>query len=232
MRSSLASIIWRASLSLAASTQLLVMLLVGPVEAESSKGTFNYSSVRACVSAGKFTAEICALAEANAAAEFEEKAPRFPTRVICEQAFGPSSCSIGFRGAEGWTGRKEGVYFAPRQEGFRLTAKSEHDVSVVPLAAPRLVVSSRSALRRDAAINPRASRYLSNATAMRPAAAGRVGSQGYGVGVATPQGSVGAIPPPPPVDPNFNCASYLEPDAKGDPNTGCAPAPARGRGAR
>jgi hypothetical protein len=190
---------------------------VGLARAEPARGAFSYTSARACVSAGKLNAELCDHAEKNAAAEFEEKAPRFPTRQACETArHGP--CAVGFSGAGGWTGRKTDVYFTPRQQGFRVTVKSERDATTTPVASG-LSFSPRTALRRDVAISPQAHRYWSGAAAA-PAA-------GTSFGLATPEGAKGDVPPPPPVDPNFDCAAYLEPSAKGDPSTGCAPAPAR-----
>lgn len=188
---------------------------LGPARADPARGAFTYANARACASAGRLSAEICDNAEKNAAAEFEEKAPRFPTRQACETArHGP--CAVGFSGAGGWTGHKADVYFTPRQQGFRVTVKSEREATTAPLASG-LSFSPRTALRRDIAISAQAPRYWSGAAA------------GTRFGVATPDGAKGDAPPPPPVDPNFDCAAYLEPSAKGDTSAGCAPAPARKR---
>lgn len=199
---------------------ILIAASHAPAEADVTKGAFTFGSASNCASSGKMPSDICGYAQLNAEAEFEEKAPRYPSRSLCEQAFGGGACSLGFRGAEGWAGKKNGIYFSPRQQGFRVTIKSDHDVTVVPLGAPGLSFSPRSALHRDASVNPRAPREQTSA---RP-----FGAQGGApvFGVATPEGgSAGPLPPRPPVDPNFDCASYLEPDDKGDPRTGCVLAP-------
>jgi hypothetical protein len=178
-----------------------------PFAAEFARGNFIFSSARNCASSGKLSAELCALAERNAAAEFEEKAPRFPHRDLCEKAFGAGACSLGFRGADGGAGKKSGVYFFPKQQGFRITVRSERDAVVAPLGAG-LQFASRSALRRDASINPRAPRTATSAGAS---------------GVPFSEAPVGPTPPPPSVDADFECAAYLEPTDKGDPRTACAP---------
>jgi uncharacterized protein YgiB involved in biofilm formation len=198
-------------------------------QAESAKGTFTFSSASNCVSSGKFPAGICSYAETNAAAEFDEKSPRFASRSVCDQAFGAGGCSVGFRGADGWAGKKTGIYFSPRQKGFRITAKSEHDISVVPLGAGGASFSPRSALRRDASINPRLKREQTSAHAYinGPATPGYSGQTNAVYGVSAPDGQKGALPPRPPVDPNFDCSSYIEAGDKGDPNTACAPVPSR-----
>ena len=188
--------------------------------ADTARGAFSFSSASNCAASGKLPAELCATAEANAAAEFEEKAPRFPSRALCERIFG--GCALGFRGADGWAGKKNAVYFSPRQNGFRITVKSDHDTTVVPLGQG-LNFSPRSALRRDASINPRAGRAQTGAGFS--AGAGQPG----GFGVPTAEGGGGPLPPRPPVDPNFDCAAVLEPSDKGDASTGCVLAPANRR---
>src|ERR1019366_856762 len=77
-------------------------------------GQFSFGDERSCSASGKLSAEFCANAAANARSEFDEKAPRFPTRDGCEGVFGRGGCSLGFSGAEGWAGKKSGVYFSSR----------------------------------------------------------------------------------------------------------------------
>lgn len=184
-----------------------VGLAAGVASADPSGGVF--ANARACVDRGRLPAEICANADANAAAEFDEKAPRFPTRSACEAAY--HSCAVGFRGAEGWAGRKGAVYFTPQRQGFRVTFKSAREASVTPVA-PGLYFSSRTAVKRDVAIR---------ANAAGSAARAHPGAGGFGL--PTAEGARGPLPPPPVTDPNFDCGAYLEPGS-GDPTTGCAPA--------
>ena len=82
--------------------------------AEVKHGQFSFGAERSCVASGQLSGELCANAAANAQAEFDEKAPRFPTREACERAFGSSRCSVGFSGAHGWAGKKSGVYISLR----------------------------------------------------------------------------------------------------------------------
>lgn len=205
---------------------LLCLALAAPpraARADSFRNGYSYGTASACAAAGRFPGQICANAEKNAAAEFEEKAPRFPTRNACEQAL-HLPCAIGFRGAAGWSGRKDAVYFTARQQGFRVTpSPTGHDVTVTPLAG-NLSFSSRSAVRLDVAISPQASRYWTYQAA--PAHAPQAGAA---FGLATPEGARGEVPPKPPVDPNFDCAAIMEPSADGDPNSGCVLAPLRRR---
>jgi len=194
---------------------VLLLLLAAPPSGASAtelaRGAFVFSSARNCAASGRFPAEVCAFAETNAAAEFEEKAPRFPQRGHCEQVYRAGGCSLGFLGADGWAGKKTAVYFSRRQRGFRITARSERDVIVTPLAGDLQFVP-RSALRRDASINPRAARATTSAHS---------GSGEFGV--SSPDGPAGPTPTRAPVDPNFDCAAFLEPTDKGDPTSGCAP---------
>lgn len=161
-----------------------------------TRGAHFFASEAQCVESHKISAQICKHAAENAAAEFSEKAPRFSTREACERGF-PRGCSIGFHGAEGYAGRKSGIYFSPRQIGFRILVKSDHAASVMPIGAA-LPFSARNALLRDSGINPHGNREI---TSVR---------------------HEGVAPPPPPPDPNFDCASVLE--SGSDPRTGCFPA--------
>ncbi|MBG0811716.1 DUF1190 domain-containing protein [Methylosinus sp. H3A] len=203
-----------ARLDFTAAVLLLSIAAPAPgAAAELARGSFVFSSARNCAASGRFPAEVCAFAETNAAAEFEEKAPRFPQRALCEQIYGAGGCSLGFVGADGWVGKKTAVFFSPRQRGFRVTARSERDVTVTPMAGDLQFVT-RSALRRDASINPKAARATT-------------AHGGGAFGVSSPDGPAGPTPPHAPVDPNFDCAAVLEPTDKGDPASGCAPMRAR-----
>lgn len=178
-----------------------------------------FGSQRHCESSSRLTPAICANAAANAAAEFEEKAPRFPTRDACERVF-RGGCAVGFRGASGYAGRRDALFFSPRQQGFRVILRSSDDIRVSP-TGPDLGFATRTAMTRDASIHPRGSRdYHAPSAAIGAASAATFG-------VATPDGAKGPLPPRPPVDPNFDCAAVLEPGA--DATTGCVLAPLRRR---
>lgn len=193
---------------------------VALVGAPASAEILVFGSERHCLSSGRLSPEVCANASANASAEFEEKAPRFPDRQACEHVF-HAGCSLGFRGEAGFGGRRDAIFFTPRQQGFRIIIRSGGDIRVTPVGAVGNF-SSRSALTRDASIRPRGARDYRGATAH---------ADGSGAptsfGVATPDGAKGAVPPRPPFDPDFDCASVLEPGS--DPSTGCVAAPLRRR---
>lgn len=187
------------------------------------RAQFIYGSEYGCRSAGKLSAEQCANAAANTQAEFDEKAPRFPSREACERLFRGAGCSVGFKGADGWAGKRSGVYFQPRQAGFHVNVVSEREMTATPqVLGPSIGFSPRTILRKDTRIDQR---FARSRELWRPRAAGA----GAAFGVATPDGAAGPLPPPPPVDPNFDCAAVLEPSAKDGAATGCYLAPARRR---
>ncbi len=210
---------WRARILRRTRTGFCLLALLPAFEmalADSSPhGVFNYADEHACVSAGKLDAVLCATAAANAAAEFDEKAPRFNSRAACEGAFGAGRCSVGFIGAQGWQGRKSGLYFSLRFDGFTVRATSSNNFTVVPQGAA-LPFSPRTALHSDTHVDPR----IRQAAARPPA--GFHGGSGARFGEQQPGAPVGKAPPPPPDDPNFNCASLIEPGASAA--DACAPA--------
>ena len=181
--------------------------------AEVRGGEYAYGSARSCAAAGKIPADLCANAEANAAAEFSEKAQRYPNRAACEQIFA-QGCELGFEGADGWRGKRGAVYFTQRQQGFRIVVRSALDMAVAPVAQG-LVFSQRPVLRRDTHV------AFDGARRARDAYAG--GSAAFGD--SSPAGVRGPLPPPIALDPNFDCDSYLEPSARGGPAPKCYPAP-------
>ena len=200
----------------------LSLLATTGIAARASLAQYSYGAEQNCILGGKLTPEQCANAVANAQAEFEEKAPRFPSREACERVFASAGCSVGFIGAEGWAGKKSGIYFSPRQAGFRVLVSSPSDMTVTPFAlGPRINFSPRSILRKDTRINPQIAHDARASWRLQPSTA--VGT----FGLATPSASGDNKPPAPPVDPNFDCASVLEPSARDHAETGCYLAPAR-----
>jgi hypothetical protein len=190
------------------------------VAAETQRGTYTYFSVDGCMSAGKIPKEACANAARNASAEFEEKAPHFPTRAACEAAYRPGGCAVSFRQAPG---AKGGVSFTPRQQGFRVMARSENDISTTPLS-PGLNFSNRTAVRSAISIDPRAA----GAAAPRPVA-NPDGGAGAVYGSSNPDGPKLPLPAPEPYDPNFDCSKYVEPSKDKNAGSGCLPGPAMKR---
>src|ERR1019366_8652508 len=84
----------------------LSLVMATSVAAQVKSGQYSYSAQQNCILGGKLNAEQCANAAANAQAEFEEKGPRFPSREACERVFAAGGCNLGFKGAEGWAGKK------------------------------------------------------------------------------------------------------------------------------
>ena len=196
--------------------------------ATAKRGQFSYAAERNCVDGGVLTAEQCANAAANARAEFDEKTPHFPTRDACERVFAGAGCSLGFAGSDGWAGKKSGIYFTPRQSGFRVSVASDRDMTVVPFTAgPPVTYAPRSVLTRDTQINPVTARHARDSWRARPTRSARGTGGQFGVDTPSGAGSREDLPPPPPVDPNFDCASVLEPSAKDTANTACYLAPRR-----
>ena len=199
----------------------------GGAHAEARRGAYTYSSAQQCIADSKMASEICVNAEANARAEFDEKAPRFPSRDACERMFGRGKCSLGFGGVNGGRARTSRVHFVPRLASFIIKVQSDRDIAVTPVITG-LTVSARTALRRDTHINPEISNQARQATRPVPASA-PVSGDTQKFGMQQPEGHAGPLPPRPSFDPNFDCAALLEPGANGAVDTGCYSATKRAR---
>jgi uncharacterized protein YgiB involved in biofilm formation len=200
---------------------LVVLAAATPADAETPRGSYFYVGLAQCIADQKLDENLCANAAANAEAEFDEKAPRFSTRQECDARFGPGKCELGLRGANGWSGKRGGVFFMPRQSGFRVTVHSQSDMTVLPSFsgrelgfAPRTILrlqTSRSgSMRREAGQRPN-----------------RGGAAAFGqpMGAETAGGPAGPLPPVPKLDPNFDCAALLEPSTDQPASSGCYPVP-------
>jgi uncharacterized protein YgiB involved in biofilm formation len=181
----------------------LICLAAFAAQAQTPRGTWRYANEQQCAAAKTLSAAQCRAASLNAAAEFDEKVPRFATRDACERAMGANRCMIGEFAGSG------GVYFVPQRAGFIVTVKSDRDMTVVPVSGARSAQGfrPRTILRLDTARN-----------FGRGGGAGGAGT----FGVATPTGEGGPLPPPPKFDPNFDCNALLEPKGRGD-DVGCYP---------
>lgn len=121
--------------------------------------------------------------------------------------------------------QKSGFHFSPREDGFQIVVGGDRDMTVFStIARGGVGFRPRSILKRNAQINPEIARRARDEWRARPMTA--AGPEGARFGVDTPPVG-GPVPPPPPVDPNFDCAAALDPGANGDASTGCYPIPAR-----
>lgn len=185
------------------------------------RGSYYYASISRCLSDKKLDPKICRQAAANAEAEFDEKMPAFPKRESCEALYGRGRCSITFQSGLGGRRGRSGVAFGARQDGFRITVRSDHDAFVVPVG-PQSVMSftSRTILRpvtsRSAKIKVQVQQML--------AARNSGGGGAPAAGVAIPGAPSGPLPPPPVFDPNFNCSALVDAKPGEDPRTLCFPA--------
>ncbi|MBL8588054.1 MAG: DUF1190 domain-containing protein [Methylobacteriaceae bacterium] len=197
----------RAALALCAGVAASCVAMGESVAAP--RGRYVYVSVGACMAAGRLPLAWCENAAANARAAFEEAAPRHATRAACEKAHGAGRCLPAATG--------DGRGFAPRQGGFVITVTGAREASVEP-GARGVAAKPRSVLTRDVSV---AGRKETREDAAREEAAGEAESE-------APRRPFGKLPPPVRFDPNFDCASVLEPGARGG-SPGCYPAPARRR---
>ena len=157
-------------------------------------GQFSFGDERSCSASGKLSAEFCANAAANARSEFDEKAPRFPTRDGCEGVFGRSGCSLGFSGADGWAGKKSGVYFSPRQAGFRILVSPKHDMIVVPYVMGKVIgFSARTIMRRNTSIDLKTARQAWEAWRFGSPSARAPGQGAVGLDYPSPVGNHGLL---------------------------------------
>lgn len=154
---------------------LAALAFASPAYAQATRGAYTYKSLRDCQAAGQITPDQCRHAASNSEAEFDEKSPRFSSRGLCEAQFGRMGCSLSIASASGYAGRKDGIFFQPRQEGFRVTVRSPTDVTVVPLARRGGGYRPRTALRAQ---TERSRQVRIQTEKARNAAATRMGRAG------------------------------------------------------
>ena len=96
--------------------------LTGPSDLAAQAQAALYVRRDECVEAGKLTAEQCEFAYRNARAEFEQKAPRFASRALCERSH--KRCGAQMVSAGGWDSfGKGGATYVPRFTGVRVTGE-------------------------------------------------------------------------------------------------------------
>lgn len=75
-----------------------------------------------CIEAGKLTAAQCDFAYRNARAEFEQKAPRYASRALCERSH--KRCGAQVTSAGGWESfGRGGATYVPRFTGVRVSGE-------------------------------------------------------------------------------------------------------------
>jgi uncharacterized protein YgiB involved in biofilm formation len=199
---------------------LILAVQATAARAETPRGTYAYANLEQCRDGDRLGEALCTNAAANAEAEFDEKAPRFRTRKECEARFRAGRCELGIAGASGWSGQKQGIFFMPQQSGFQVTVRSQTDMTVLPsMRGDDLGFAPRSILKLQTS---RSTRLRREAGQVR----GRGVAFGQPTGVEAPSGEAGPLPPPPVVDPNFDCSSLLEPSPGQPASSGCYPVPA------
>jgi uncharacterized protein YgiB involved in biofilm formation len=81
-----------------------------------------YERREECIQAGLLSAEQCEFAYRNARAEFEQKAPRYASRALCERSH--KRCGAQMVSAGGWESfGKGGATYVPRFIGVRVTGE-------------------------------------------------------------------------------------------------------------
>ena len=132
----------------------LVILAPGAAVADNPRVFLDAS---ACVASGAHSASDCRHAERNARAEFNEKAPRFPTRPACERAF--ARCMIGDISAGG------GVDFVPTPRGFAiLSGPRAGALPVLEGAGSQSMFERRRVDRDDEGVHRGQEQRMRNAT--------------------------------------------------------------------
>ena len=108
-----------------------------------------FGSRSSCEASHVVPVEQCKFAFANAAAELDEKAPRFSKRQDCERPF--KRCMIA-----GFGQSAKGVEYMPNMRGVEITLRSESDHSARPVLEAEthgLDLRPRTILRADAGIS-------------------------------------------------------------------------------
>ena len=150
------------------------------------------------------------------------KLPAFQ-RVTAARAFSAAAVAVlAFPGQTAGRARNRESDFSPRQAGFRILASPKHDMIVVPYVMGKVIgFSARTIMRRNTSIDLKTARQAWEAWRFGSPSARRPGQGAVGLDDPSPVGNHDSLPPPPPVDPNFNCAAVLE--AGSDATTGCYP---------
>ncbi|MGA0544492.1 DUF1190 domain-containing protein [Brevundimonas sp. VNH65] len=82
-----------------------------PAPVEAAQPVLAYTSLEACKTADEVPDTTCDTAFASAQTEASTTSPRYATRELCEQTWGPGQCNTG-------TGSDGGSFFTPLMAGF------------------------------------------------------------------------------------------------------------------
>jgi hypothetical protein len=160
-------------------TLSLVPALSAPARAEGER----YATAYLCQQAGRLTAQQCANAFANTAAELSEASPRFAARGDCERYF--AKCSI-----LDISGRK--VTFGPTQQGVEIVGSGGRTMAlpVVAWRGPRVDYRPRPVDEKALQVSPK-----------RRVQAQAAWKAQLDAAAAPPAGVDGAVLPPEPFEP-------------------------------
>lgn len=112
-----------ASLRVATLAPLLSLAAPAELAAQGVQGAF-YERRDECVEAGLLTPEQCEFAYRNARAEYEQKAPRYASRALCERSH--KRCGAQIVASGGWDslGKGGAATYLPRFTGIRITGEA------------------------------------------------------------------------------------------------------------
>ncbi|WP_181301122.1 DUF1190 domain-containing protein [Bosea sp. 124] len=98
------------------------LFLAAPADLSAQTSGPVYERRDECIQAGLLTTEQCEFAYRNARAEFEQKAPRYASRALCERNH--KRCGAQMISAGGWESfGKGGATYVPRFTGVRVTGE-------------------------------------------------------------------------------------------------------------
>lgn len=96
--------------------------LAAPADSAAQGAGAVYERRDECIAAGLLSAEQCEFAYRNARAEFEQKAPRYASRALCERNH--KRCGAQIVSTGGWESfGKAGASYVPRFVGVRVTGE-------------------------------------------------------------------------------------------------------------
>ncbi len=98
------------------------LLFLAPGDLAAQERGAVYERRDECIAGGILTAEQCEFAYRNARAEFEQKAPRYASRALCERSH--KRCGAQMIATGGWESfGKGGATYVPRFTGVRVTGE-------------------------------------------------------------------------------------------------------------